>query len=295
MKRYRFLTMLVLICCITIKPALSGSETRSFNGEEMVDTNTAIPTASQYLTRFYTEKWTYYTHFTYYDFDNRPKVYAIVFKKEGLTVEPFEMAAKKIEEKNLSILRLYAEVKELKKNAGISDESANNSISQLREEIIRLKSLIRGADRFATVITGAISTLPAIIKCHRGLPVAFVNKVDVKYSLSSKWKGKQYSINKVYFFGLPDIFYEVVPVGETSSSVTTVSADNDLRLFHLRTGKLVSLSMMRHKFQTAERSLLKEVKEVGHRMDMSGQIDSNQRKVVRSNEKAVKEVENEAK
>jgi hypothetical protein len=226
---------------------LSSPQSQEIDKERIVDVQTAIRAASSYLPQFYKEKWTYYTHFTYYDLDNKPRAYAIVFNKVDSEVESIEEMKKTLEKKYLEIKTNNNRIDAIHENYKLSGKEKNKSIMAIYKRMTGIKNSIRGIDRFATVLTGAVDTLPVLLKCSKGMPEAFSKEFDVKEMLSKKFSGKQFNIARVFYLGLFDIFYEI-------SMDNSASFNNDEQLFHLRTGKLVSLNKIKVKVE--EKKLL---------------------------------------
>lgn len=245
MRKRFFLIVLVFFTIFTLR--IRSVEKENFEEGSIVDVNIAITAASVYLPQFFKEKWTYYTHFTYYDLDNKPRAYAIVFNKVDSEVEAIEEMKKTLEKKYLEIKTDNDRIDAIQKNSKLSGKEKNKSIMAIYKRMTGVKNSIRGIDRFATVLTGAVDTLPVILKCSKGIPEAFSKEFEVKEMLSKKFSGKQFNITKVFYLGLFDIFYEI-------SMDDSASFSNDEQLFHLRTGKLVSLNEIKVKVE--EKKLL---------------------------------------
>jgi hypothetical protein len=245
MRRY---LILFLFCLVVLwAGSLQGQGTAD---EKVIDIEMAITAASKYLPTFYkNDDWTYYTHFTYYDLDNEPIAYAIVFRKMDSEVESIEEMRGTMEKNYLEIKSLNERIEVIRNNSQISGKEKNRSIMELYKKINRIKDSIRGVDRLATVLTGALNTLPVVLKCHKGMPETFFKELDAREKLSKELPGLRFDISNVFYLGLFDIFYELTVTGGslTSGSITSLSEEG--LLFHLRTGKLVSLHEIRTKFE----------------------------------------------
>jgi hypothetical protein len=241
--------LIVLLLFLTV--LWTGSiQSQGTGDEKVIEIEMAIGAASKYLPTFYKKSdWTYYTHFTYYDLDNNPIAYAIVFRKLDSEVKSIEKMRETMEKNYLEIKSLNERIEVLHDNSQISGKEKNQSIMELHKKINRLKDSIRGVDRLATVITGALNTLPVVLKCHKGMPETFYKELDAREKLSKELPGLRFNISNVFYLGLFDIFYELTVTGGslTAGSMTSISEEG--MLFHLRTGKLVSLHEIRTKLE----------------------------------------------
>lgn len=245
---------------LLLLPLLSTGNLQSqgVSNENFIDIEVAINAASRYLPQFYNGEWSYYNHFVYHDLENRPIAYAIVFKKMNSEVEHLEKMKKTMEMNYLEIKNNNERIDAIRNNPQLSGKEKNRSMMELYRKISKIKDSIRGVDRFATVLSGAVDTLPVVLKCHKGMPETFFKELDAREKLSKEFPGKQFNITNVFYLGLFDIFYEISTTDESSSTGSFPSIGEEELLFHLRTGELVSLRDIRTKFE--ERKLLKKQK-----------------------------------
>jgi len=307
MRRWIFILLFTLALL-----SVGSLQSQGASNDNVIDIEVAITAASKYLPQFYKEEWIYYTHFTYFDLDNRPSAYAIVFKKMDSEVESLEEMKKAIEKNYLEIKIINAHIDTIQNNPKISGKEKNGAIMELYKKIISIKDSIQGIDRFATVLTGAVDTSPVVLKCHKGMPEAFYKELDTREILSKEFPGKQFNISKVYYLGLFDIFYEFSVTDESPGSGSFHSIGGEGMLFHFRTGKLVSSREIRTKFE--EKKLLmkqesdsihiqknkerwekfKQAKEVQPKNSNEAQESTSQEKLLR-NEGEVRRFSNESK
>lgn len=242
----RWIFILLFFLALLSPGSLQGQTTEDGN---VIDIEVAISAASKYLPQFYKGNWTYYTHFTYYDLDNKPRAYAIVFNRMESETESLEETKEMMERKYLEIKGYNDRINSIRNNPQLSGKEKNRLITELYRKTNSIKDSIRGIERLATVLTGAVDTLPVVLKCHKGMPEAFFKELDVRDKLSEEFPGKQFNISNVFYLGLFDVFYNL--------SATHSIGEKEL-LFHLRTGKLVSLGEIRAKYE--ERKLLSKQK-----------------------------------
>jgi hypothetical protein len=237
-------TIFLSFICLVIL-SLSSLQSQGTGDGNVIDIEVAITAASKYLPTFYKDDWTYYTHFTYYDLDNQPVAYAIVFRKMDSEVESIEEMRRTMEKNYFEIKSCNERIEVIRNNSQISGKEKNRSIMELYKKINRIKDSIRGVDRLATVLTGALDTLPVVLKCHKGMPETFFKELDAREKMAKEYPGLQFNISNVFYLGLFDIFYEI---SITGGSLAAGSFTEGM-LFHLRTGKLVSPHEIRTKFE----------------------------------------------
>ncbi len=222
----------------------------------IIDTETAIQAASDYLPQFYTGEWEYYTHFTYYDLDNKPAAYDIVFRKKDSKVENIEELRKMMEKKYREMENTLSRIQTIRDDPTLSGKEKNVSITTHSAKISNLKNSIQGIGNFTSILTGAVDTSSVILKCRKGLPETFFREIEVEKEIEKNFPSVQARIEKVVYLGLFDIFYKIGALGDFSNVASNTSVNGGQQLFHLRTGQLFSLAELEKKVVEKKLSLL---------------------------------------
>lgn len=217
---------------------------------DYIEIEVAKLAAANYLPIFYEGEWEYFAHFIYYGLEGKPSAYAVIFSKA-------EMAKKTIKELKeardiawAKITALSSSIKKIAEDIGKSGKQKNTDIENIKEQMQRVFGELRGIYDFSTVVTGAVDSSPVVLKCHKGLPQAFIEAIQAQEALSKKLPQKNYSLGKVFYFGPFDIAYELIPemIRDSSRPVSrkiTITDQQSILLYNLRTNSLISLIELR--------------------------------------------------
>ena len=177
---------------------------------DTVPIDVAKVAAANMLPKFYKGDWHYFAHFVYYDLEDKPEAYAIVFLKpelQPITLEEVEAtmtAAKK------HISSLVSSIDQISNMSGKSGRQKNLEISAIRKQINSTRANdILGIHSFATVVTGAKDIMPVVLKCHKGLPNVFIKKAEAIELAKKAYPNRQWEVGRFFYLGAFDEAFEV--------------------------------------------------------------------------------------
>ena len=200
-------------------------DTTSTNiSQDSVSIELAKYAAQEYAKRYYGELH-YFTHFLYYDLDDKPATYAIVYTKPGVN-------DKNVAEVDTDISKWYEETVRLKQELEVYKPDTQTGKSPDIEKYRQLKSKfyeavdhMRGRDEFMTIVVGATREYEPIIQSYRGLPHHWYQPPLVSKKLENDSVHIGYQLaEKVYFVSDIEQFYSVRPASSSSSSYKRTSS-----------------------------------------------------------------------
>ena len=213
---------------------------------ETVALDVAKIAAAENLPLFYPGRWDYFTHFILYDLDNERAAYAIVFSKAGSEISSIKDLEAHMAATRTRIAFLSSSIEQVAIETGKSGKEKNRLISDLRRQMNSARSDLIGKDRFATVYTGAQDTWPVVLKCHKGLPVHFVNKSEAIELIREEHPYAEWEIAKFLYLGTFDEafrFRPVTPEGEVVDKESTT----EFLVVDIRTRQIASMGELRDK------------------------------------------------
>lgn len=177
----------------------------------IIEPNTAILAASEYLPCYYPGSWEYFEYEVAYDLDGNPAAYIIIFRDPNAVIKTVDELRISVNDQHQEIKNIELQVEQLKQLKNLDETSKQNIESPLRKSINAHKRAAYHTDSFATVITGALDDSPIVYRCYRGLPGNFVREEKTKEWLQKNYPDKKLHIQRLIFLSPVDIRYEVTP------------------------------------------------------------------------------------
>ena len=262
--RFSFATALTLILLFTSlgAGAISSSAYLQPQNGRMIDIRVAGFVAQSVLPIFYEGNWKYFDHLVYHDLDGKPVTFAFVFQRppedpsafrESAEIQTFAAGQLETLEESMRIMReMIADLSEqiawIEAYNGLANAEKTPLIQELTEEKNKAQEALYGIGEFATVVTGARVDMPLILKCHEGLPPAFVKERDALALAYNKDASVDWHIGQLIYL---DRFTEAVELvqgltdgrGPVSSEAVVVN---------LRTRTIAPRSDLRRQFNQAQ-------------------------------------------
>jgi hypothetical protein len=227
---------------------------------ETIPVEVAKAAAANMLPKFYKGDWQYFEHFVYYDLEDQPKAYAIVFLKSGVKPTTLEEVEARIAASKKQVSSLAASIAHISNISGKSGKQKNMAIAAIQKQINNKRSNdILGLNSFATVVTGAMDSMPVVLKCHKGLPSLFVTKTNALELAKRAYPNKQLQVDRFLSLGTFDEAIKIRLSSPTdriiheSQSVQSIVVDTNTS--HIKT--MSQLRDKKHKIELNKRTLKK--------------------------------------
>lgn len=220
---------------------------------EVVDIEVARVAALDQLPMFFEGKWKFFADFPLFGLDGRPQAYAIAFvRNEAVTrtITELEQAMRSARER---IRSLRQSIEEVAAEEGISGSNKNQQIAELEKQLHEAEKELHGRDHFATVVTGALTTWPVVLRAYHGLPLEFVKKAEAVDLAARLHPGREWQVRRFLSLGLFDEVFEMSPAGHGQPEKTSDPASGSIIIVDTRTGKSLTMAQLLEKKQLFER------------------------------------------
>jgi hypothetical protein len=265
-------TMILLSVSLGTEAATSVANLQDLDTKDVqtIEVEVARFVAQSALPLFYKGNWQYFDHLVYYDLEGKPVTFAIVFQQQPedtnvvlestipppIDTDQLENMEETIKEMRELSSALSNQITRTQVSNDLTNEEKVSLTNELVEERCKVQRLIWGLGDFVTVITGARYDMPLVIKCHEGLPLAFVMKSDAEALMRGQSPPGSWQAQRLVYI---DRFNEAVEVVEdTSPGIPMLSVSDEDWVVNLRTRKAERRSALRQRLEASRQGRLQK-------------------------------------